>query len=72
MERLRENVKTEYLTAGANHVISINSKKEIWNWGAGEYGVFGDGQNKNYNVPVMNSCLMDINSLQDEVDNSAH
>jgi alpha-tubulin suppressor-like RCC1 family protein len=32
----------------------LTDKKDVYNWGNGEYAAFGDGNNKNYEIPVKN------------------
>ena len=32
----------------------FNQAGDVYNWGNGEYGVFGEGKNKNFNSPVLN------------------
>ena len=32
----------------------FNEKGEVFNWGNGQYGAFGDGANKNHSLPVKN------------------
>jgi hypothetical protein len=32
----------------------LTDKKDIYNWGNGEYAAFGDGNNKNYELPAKN------------------
>lgn len=65
IELLRKNAETSYICGGSNFAFSMNKAGEIWNWGAGEYGVFGDGKNKNFYEPTINDTLMNIGDLED-------
>ena len=47
-----ENIKR--ITAGSKFNIVVNEKGQVFHWGNGEYGVFGDGDNKNHQVPFRN------------------
>lgn len=42
------------ITAGRHFCIALNDQDDIFNWGNGEYAAFGDGANKNYEVPTLN------------------
>ena len=42
------------IAAGRNFCIVFNDKNEVYNWGNGEYAAFGDGKNKNYDLPTRN------------------
>lgn len=33
----------------------MNANNEIYNWGKGDYGVFGDGNNKSHKTPQFNT-----------------
>lgn len=32
----------------------MDTEGDVYNWGNGEYGVFGEGKNTNYAVPTQN------------------
>lgn len=42
------------MQVGSAFVTAINQENEVYNWGRGEYGVFGDGRNKSLSVPEKN------------------
>jgi alpha-tubulin suppressor-like RCC1 family protein len=42
------------LQVGSAFVTAINTDNEVYNWGRGEYGVFGDGRNKSLSLPEKN------------------
>ena len=50
--RAFEGKKIERITAGRQFNIAIDSENNVYNFGNGEYGAFGDGKNKNYDVPT--------------------
>ena len=50
-----EGHKIQRIAAGRNFCIVFNEKNEVYNWGNGEYAAFGDGNNKNYEVPTLNN-----------------
>ena len=64
IKTLRDNAPTTYITGGRQFIISTNSNNEIYNWGNGEHGTFGDGNNKNYHVPTRNEVLENISQLE--------
>lgn len=49
-----EGHQIQRIAAGRNFCIVFNEKNQVYNWGNGEYAVFGDGNNKNYDVPTLN------------------
>jgi alpha-tubulin suppressor-like RCC1 family protein len=49
-----EGHNIQRIAAGRNFCIVFNEKNEVYNWGNGEYAAFGDGNNKNYDVPTKN------------------
>lgn len=51
---LRDKPKITDIAVGSAFVNAINAEEEIYNWGRGEYGVFGDGRNKSLSLPEKN------------------
>lgn len=49
-----EGHNIQRIAAGRNFCIVFNDKNEVYNWGNGEYAAFGDGNNKNYDLPTKN------------------
>ena len=49
-----KDIKVGRMTCGRqfNTVVDLDGK--VYNWGNGEYGAFGDGQNSNYSIPNLN------------------
>jgi hypothetical protein len=39
---------------GLHFTFAINKNQELYHWGKGDYGVFGDGENKSHAVPQLN------------------
>jgi alpha-tubulin suppressor-like RCC1 family protein len=52
--RALEEQKIERITAGSKFNIVINDKGQVYHWGNGEFGVFGDGGNKDFSLPTKN------------------
>lgn len=52
------------IAAGRNFCIVFNEKNEVYNWGNGEYAVFGDGNNKNYHVPHLNEHFKYLSEVE--------
>lgn len=49
-----EGHNIQRIAAGRNFCIVFDDKNQVYNWGNGEYAVFGDGNNKNYDLPHLN------------------
>lgn len=47
-----EGKKIVRITAGRQFNTLVDSDHNIYNFGNGEYGAFGDGKNKNFDVPT--------------------
>jgi len=54
IEYLKKFGPFKRITGGYHFVYAINEKGDIYNWGRGEYGVFGDGSNKSLKTPHFN------------------
>ncbi len=50
--RALEGKKIVRITAGRQFNTVVDSEGIIYNFGNGEYGAFGDGKNKNFDVPT--------------------
>jgi len=48
------------ISAGHNFATAFGIEGDLYNWGRGEYGVFGDCANKNYLEPVKNQMFLDF------------
>jgi len=44
----------ERITCGRQFTSAIDKDGNVYNWGNGEYGAFGDGRNSNSKVPLLN------------------
>lgn len=44
----------ERITCGRFFNMVFNGQGDVYHWGKGQYGVFGDGTNKNYTSPIVN------------------
>eukprot|EP01016_Furgasonia_blochmanni_P044116 TRINITY_DN6095_c0_g1_i3.p2 TRINITY_DN6095_c0_g1~~TRINITY_DN6095_c0_g1_i3.p2 ORF type:complete len:225 (+),score=68.31 TRINITY_DN6095_c0_g1_i3:756-1430(+) len=45
------------ISSGNHFVLAVNTEKEVYQWGRGEWGVFGDGNSKSLNLPKLNDNL---------------
>ena len=50
----KDHSETERITCGRFFNLALNKKGDVYHWGNGEYGAFGDGHNKNYSTPMVN------------------
>jgi len=48
------NIKITQIAAGNYHCVAIDDKNNMYNWGRGQYGVLGNGSNKESLVPHLN------------------
>ncbi|CAD8142128.1 unnamed protein product [Paramecium pentaurelia] len=54
VKALRSLKKIKYIQSGMRFTNAINENNELYVWGKGDYGVFGDGNNKSFNIPQRN------------------
>lgn len=59
VEALRKLPPIRKIASGFQFVTVINQKNEMYNWGKGDYGVFGDGENKSMKLPQKNLYFED-------------
>lgn len=46
VEMLRQLPPIKHISCGHRFVNAVNVNNQLYNWGKGDYGVFGDGNNK--------------------------
>lgn len=54
VKSLRSLKKITHIQSGLRFTNAINENNELYCWGKGDYGVFGDGNNKSFNTPQRN------------------
>lgn len=57
IEYLRKLPPTLQISAGLNFYFALNANLDLYGWGRGDYGVFGDGNNKTAMLPRKNEII---------------
>eukprot|EP01017_Pseudomicrothorax_dubius_P011907 TRINITY_DN1459_c0_g1_i3.p1 TRINITY_DN1459_c0_g1~~TRINITY_DN1459_c0_g1_i3.p1 ORF type:complete len:407 (-),score=115.97 TRINITY_DN1459_c0_g1_i3:137-1357(-) len=57
VEALRKFPPIKHVTSGQNFCLAQNIENDLFHWGRGEWGVFGDGKSKSCEAPHKNSYL---------------
>lgn len=64
IEFLRKLPPVSQISAGLNFYLALNQNQDLFGWGQGDYGVFGDGNNKTALLPRKNEIIESMKSEQ--------
>ena len=57
------NINTEKNTVGYDHSLAVDSKGNVYVWGANASGQLGDGTTTNRTSPVLLTSISDVSSI---------